>query len=100
MEALRGQLAAAEADVARLAEEREPEVAALLQQACLVPEAYASKWLIGLCVHVLPFRALFDYVEASLELGRARTGVVKCPLFKRCTPRECPNHAPDHGRYS
>mmetsp|Transcript_5661 Transcript_5661/g.16994 ORF Transcript_5661/g.16994 Transcript_5661/m.16994 type:complete len:317 (-) Transcript_5661:186-1136(-) len=56
---------------ARLAEEREPEVAALLQQACLVPEAYASKWLIGLCVHVLPFRALFDYVEAFLEHGHA-----------------------------
>ena len=35
---------------ARLVQEREPEVAALLQAACVVPEAYASKWFIGLCV--------------------------------------------------
>ena len=54
---------------ARLLGEREPEVAALLQQACVVPEAYASKWFIGLCVHVLPFAALFRFVEAFLEHG-------------------------------
>jgi hypothetical protein len=54
---------------ARLVGEREPEVASLLQQACVVPEAYASKWFIGLCVHVLPFRALFPFVEAFLEHG-------------------------------
>ena len=40
------------------------QVGALLQSACVVPEAYASKWFIGLCVHVLPFEALFDFVEA------------------------------------
>lgn len=54
---------------ARLVQEREPEVAKLLQAACVVPEAYASKWFIGLCVHVLPFHALFDYVEAFLKEG-------------------------------
>ena len=54
---------------ARLVQEREPEVAQLLQAACVVPEAYASKWFIGLCVHVLPFHALFDYVEAFLKEG-------------------------------
>ena len=43
---------------ARLLQEREPEVAKLLHAACIVPEAYASKWFIGLCVHVLPFQAL------------------------------------------
>ena len=37
--------------------------------ACVVPEAYASKWFIGLCVHVLPFEALLAYVEAFLEEG-------------------------------
>ena len=46
-----------------------PQVGALLQHACLVPEAYASKWLIGLCVHVLPFDALLRFVEAFLEEG-------------------------------
>ena len=54
---------------ARLVEERLPRVSARLQDACLVPEAYASKWFIGLCVHVLPFEALISYVEAFLEQG-------------------------------
>lgn len=53
----------------RLVQEREPEVAALLQQACVVPEAYASKWFVGLCVHVLPYKALFDFVEGFLRDG-------------------------------
>ena len=54
---------------ARLVEERHPKVHALLASACVVPESYASKWFIGLCVHVLPFAALFDFVEAFLEGG-------------------------------
>ena len=54
---------------ARLVEQRYPAVAAQLQAACLVPEAYASKWFIGLCVHVLPFEALISYVEAFLNEG-------------------------------
>lgn len=53
----------------RLVEERYPKVAALLQSACVVPEAYASKWFIGLCVHVLPFEALLSFVEAFLSEG-------------------------------
>ena len=47
----------------RLLEEREPEVHALLQTACLVPESYASKWFNGLCLHVLPYSALFPFIE-------------------------------------
>ena len=35
----------------------------------MVPEAYASKWFIGLCVHVLPYEALLSYVEGFLEEG-------------------------------
>lgn len=54
---------------ARLVQEREPEVAKLLHAACIVPEAYASKWFIGLNVHVLPFHALFDFVEGFLKEG-------------------------------
>ena len=34
-----------------------------------MPEAYASKWFIGLCVHVLPFEALIAYVEGFLSEG-------------------------------
>ena len=54
---------------ARLVAERYPAVDALLTSACVVPEAYASKWFIGLCVHVLPYAALFDFVEAFLAEG-------------------------------
>mmetsp|Transcript_9047 Transcript_9047/g.18880 ORF Transcript_9047/g.18880 Transcript_9047/m.18880 type:complete len:335 (-) Transcript_9047:388-1392(-) len=54
---------------ARLVERRFPEVAALLQAACVVPEAYASKWYIGLCVHVLPFEALLPFVEGFFRDG-------------------------------
>jgi len=54
---------------ARLVEERLPEVASLLKAACVVPESYASKWLIGLNVHVLPFASLVTFVEAFLERG-------------------------------
>ena len=54
---------------ARLVETRHPAVHALLQAACVVPEAYASKWFIGLCVHVLPFEALIAYVEGFLSEG-------------------------------
>ena len=39
----------------RLLAERQPEVGALLQQACVVPEAYASKWFIG---RILEFKPL------------------------------------------
>jgi hypothetical protein len=54
---------------ARLVEERFPAVATKLQSACIVPEAYASKWFIGLCVHVLPYASLLRYIEAFLTEG-------------------------------
>jgi len=53
----------------RLLEARLPEVAAKLQRSGVVAEAYVSKWFVGNCVHVLPFRALFDFYEAFLERG-------------------------------
>jgi hypothetical protein len=53
----------------RLVEERLPKVAALLGAACVVPEAYASKWFIGLNVHVLTFEALISFVEGFFEEG-------------------------------
>ena len=53
----------------RLVEERYPKIAAHLQSACIVPEAYASKWFVGLCVHVLPFDALLRFFESYLADG-------------------------------
>ena len=61
---------------ARLLQEREPKVAKLLHAACIVPEAYASKWFIGLCVHVLPFQAL--------------------PMAMPPTPTSSPDPSPTH----
>ena len=55
----------------RLLAERRPAVAAALRKAGVVPEAYAQKWLVGLCVHVLPFRHLAGFVERFLRHGVA-----------------------------
>lgn len=53
----------------RLVAEFYPEVAQKLQSSGVVPEAYASKWFVGLCVHVLPFKALFAFFERYLRHG-------------------------------
>jgi hypothetical protein len=42
----------------------EQEVAAHLKKAGLVPEAYAQKWFVGLCVHTMPFTPLIELFEA------------------------------------
>ncbi|CEM35592.1 unnamed protein product [Vitrella brassicaformis CCMP3155] len=46
-----------------------PQVAEHTTKLCVVPEAYAQKWLVGLCIHVLPFRALCDFLEAFFNKG-------------------------------
>jgi hypothetical protein len=53
----------------RLLQEEFPEVAQRLLSAGVVPETYVSKWFVGLNVHVLPYRALFRFVELYLEHG-------------------------------
>lgn len=80
---------------ARLVAEHQPDVAALLQAACVVPEAYASKWFIGLCVHVLPYEALIDYVEAFLTEGyvflfKFAVAIINAlaPQLLKCKPTE------------
>jgi hypothetical protein len=54
----------------RLLAERDADVAARLRTAGVVPEAYAQKWMCGLCVHVLPFRHLFAFMERFIVGGR------------------------------
>ena len=64
-------------------------MAALL--AVCVPESYASKWFNGLCLHVLPYEALFPFVEqfivegygflfkfALALIGRVKGGLLQC----------------------
>eukprot|EP00696_Hemimastix_kukwesjijk_P004282 gnl/Hemi2/15285_TR5150_c0_g1_i1.p1 gnl/Hemi2/15285_TR5150_c0_g1~~gnl/Hemi2/15285_TR5150_c0_g1_i1.p1 ORF type:complete len:371 (-),score=142.88 gnl/Hemi2/15285_TR5150_c0_g1_i1:67-1116(-) len=46
-----------------------PEVAAHIGRLNIVPIAYAPKWFMGLCVHVLPFEGLFDFFEEFLRGG-------------------------------
>ena len=75
---------------ARLVETRFPEVAALLQAACVVPEAYASKWFIGLCVHVLPFQALLPFVEGFLRDGYPYLFRFSMALVEAVKPRLLP----------
>lgn len=53
----------------RLVKTRMPEVAAHLEKASLVPEAYAQKWFVGLCVHTMPFAPLLELFEAFLAEG-------------------------------
>jgi hypothetical protein len=48
---------------------RFPAVGAHLEKASLVPEAYAQKWFVGLCVHTMPFATLVKVFEAFLSEG-------------------------------
>jgi hypothetical protein len=52
-----------------LVKSRFPAVAAHLEKASLVPEAYAQKWFVGLCVHTMPFATLVKVFEAFLSEG-------------------------------
>ena len=53
----------------------------------MVPEAYASKWFIGLCVHVLPFEALIAYFEAFLADGFHFLFQFSLALVEAITPK-------------
>lgn len=47
----------------------EQEVCEHLEAANLVPEAYAQKWFVGLCVHAMPFETLVEVIESFLSEG-------------------------------
>lgn len=53
----------------RLIQEVKPEVAAHLERFGAVPEMYAGKWFVGLCVHFLPFDQLLDFWEGYFQHG-------------------------------
>jgi len=53
----------------RLMHEHQPETAAHLRTNGVVPEAYVSKWFVGLSIHVLPFDVLFEFFEQFLQNG-------------------------------
>lgn len=53
----------------RLLQEDQPAVAEHLTKVGIVPEMYAVKWFIGLCVHVLPLLQLLDFWEGFFQYG-------------------------------
>ena len=52
-----------------LVKTRLPAVAEHLEKASLVPESYAQKWFVGLCVHTMPFASLVQVFESFLSEG-------------------------------
>lgn len=46
-----------------------PEVGGLLVEHGILPETYMQKWFVGLCINVLPFKFLYQYIEAFLTHG-------------------------------
>jgi len=46
-----------------------PKVRAHFQKVFLFPETFCQKWFVGLCIHVLPFDALFKFFDAFFEHG-------------------------------
>jgi len=46
-----------------------PKLKSHFEKLGIVPNMYATKWFVGLCVHVLPFEALFKFMEFSLKYG-------------------------------
>ena len=48
---------------------QKPELHKHLLSKGVLPEMFASKWFIGLCLHVLPFECLFEFYENFLTHG-------------------------------
>lgn len=53
----------------RLIKEQRPALAGHLERLGAVPEMYAVKWFVGLCVHVLPWEQLLDFWESYFQHG-------------------------------
>jgi hypothetical protein len=46
-----------------------PDVYQHLEQSTIQPDTYCQKWFVALCVHVLPFEALFSFFENFFQEG-------------------------------
>jgi hypothetical protein len=38
-----------------------------LQRLNVLPDTYCQKWWCGLCIHVLPFESIYDFIEQFLK---------------------------------
>ncbi|KAK7202268.1 GTPase activating protein [Novymonas esmeraldas] len=50
-------------------QQKQPEVASHLEALKFWPDTYLQKILTGLCIHVLQFRELFDFLDAFMQGG-------------------------------
>lgn len=67
----------------KILDQRDPQLGAHLKQmACA--EAYASKWFVGLNVHVLTFEALFLFLEELLARGEEFLFMFALSLVENC----------------
>jgi Rab-GTPase-TBC domain len=55
--------------VNRILAKRRPALHAHFSKNGVLPEMYATKWFVGLGLHVLPYSALFDFYELYFEHG-------------------------------
>ena len=53
----------------KILEKEKPSLHEHLISKGVLPEMFASKWFVGLCLHVLPFECLFDFYEHFLTHG-------------------------------
>eukprot|EP01133_Synstelium_polycarpum_P014363 gene14363-16949_t len=47
-----------------------PNITAHLEKNIIDPGTFCQRWFLGLCVHLLPFKQLFQFFEMFLEGGR------------------------------
>ncbi|KAL8274238.1 hypothetical protein Esti_001827 [Eimeria stiedai] len=67
----------------KMMDQRVPEVGRHLKELTCA-EAYSSKWFVGLNVHVLTFEALFEFMEALLEMGDSFLFQYALALVENC----------------
>jgi hypothetical protein len=68
-----------------LVEERFPDVGAKINSNFILPETFVQKWFCALCVHVLPFSALFKFFSLFFRDGHAflfRFGLAHVSQFR------------------
>jgi len=53
----------------KILEKQRPDLHKHLLSKGVLPEMFASKWFVGLCLHVLPFECLFEFYENFLTHG-------------------------------
>lgn len=67
----------------RIVKDLEPSIAAHISSQGVAPESFCQKWLVGLCVHVLPFQQLYIFFDMFLREGYTTSFKFGVALLKR-----------------